>query len=62
MVKIVKILLFLFLEMILVYKCIYWYVFCVIVFFEILKEIKDVCMCNRVKWLCGLRLSLYMRV
>lgn len=62
MVKIVKILLFLFLEMILVYKCIYWYVFCVIVFFEILKEIKDVGMCNRVKWLCGLRLSLYMRV
>lgn len=61
-VKIVKISLFSFLEMILVYKRIYRYVLCVTVFLEILKETKDACTCNRVKWSRGLRPSLHTRV
>lgn len=54
--------LFSFLEMILVYKRIYRYVLCVTVFLEILKETKDACTCNRVKWSRGLRPSLHTRV
>lgn len=50
------------LEMILVYKRIYRYVLCVTVFLEILKETKDACTCNRVKWSRGLRPSLHTRV
>lgn len=57
-----KISLFSFLEMILVYKRIYRYVLCVTVFLEILKETKDACTCNRVKWSRGLRPSLHTRV